>query len=52
MSISKNGATIMQKLKLSTRPERQRRVLAVHDISCVGRCSLTVGAAGAVGDGV
>ena len=32
----------MQKLKLSTRPERQRRVLAVHDISCVGRCSLTV----------
>ena len=42
MSISKNGATIMQKLKLSTRPERQRRVLAVHDISCVGRCSLTV----------
>ena len=32
----------MQKLNLSTRPERQRRVLAVHDISCVGRCSLTV----------
>lgn len=32
----------MQKLKLSTAPDRQKRVLAVHDISCVGRCSLTV----------
>lgn len=32
----------MQKLKLSTSPTRQKRVLAVHDISCVGRCSLTV----------
>lgn len=32
----------MQKLKLSTMPNRQKRVLAVHDISCVGRCSLTV----------
>ena len=32
----------MQKLKLSTSPNRQKRVLAVHDISCVGRCSLTV----------
>lgn len=32
----------MQKLKLSTSTNRQRRVLAVHDISCVGRCSLTV----------
>ena len=32
----------MQKLKLSDAPGRQKRVLAVHDISCVGRCSLTV----------
>ena len=32
----------MQKLKLSHAPDRQRRVLAVHDISCIGRCSLTV----------
>ena len=32
----------MQKLKLSTSPQRQKRILAVHDISCVGRCSLTV----------
>lgn len=32
----------MQRLKLSKSPRRQRRVLAVHDISCVGRCSLTV----------
>ena len=32
----------MQKLKLSDIPGRQKRVLAVHDISCVGRCSLTV----------
>ena len=32
----------MQKLKLSTAADRQKRVLAVHDISCVGRCSLTV----------
>lgn len=32
----------MQKLKLSSSPDRQKRVLAVHDISCVGRCSLTV----------
>ena len=32
----------MQRLKLSNSPRRQRRVLAVHDISCVGRCSLTV----------
>ena len=22
--------------------ERQKRALAIHDISCVGRCSLTV----------
>ena len=32
----------MQKLKLSSALDRQKRVLAVHDISCVGRCSLTV----------
>lgn len=32
----------MQKLKLSHRSSRQRRILAVHDISCLGRCSLTV----------
>ncbi|MBQ6373184.1 MAG: pyridoxamine kinase [Clostridia bacterium] len=32
----------MQKLSLSLAPDRQKRVLAVHDISCVGRCSLTV----------
>ena len=32
----------MQKLRLSQLPGRQKRVLAVHDISCVGRCSLTV----------
>ncbi|MGX8705424.1 MAG: pyridoxamine kinase [bacterium] len=32
----------MQKLKLSDAPGRQKRILAVHDISCVGRCSLTV----------
>jgi len=32
----------MQKLKLSQAPDRQKRVLAVHDISCIGRCSLTV----------
>lgn len=32
----------MQTLKLSAAPDRQRRVLAIHDISCVGRCSLTV----------
>lgn len=32
----------MQKLKLSQSPNRQKRLLAVHDISCVGRCSLTV----------
>ena len=32
----------MQKLKLSQSGRRQRRVLAVHDISCLGRCSLTV----------
>ena len=32
----------MNPLKLSHRPDRQKRVLAVHDISCVGRCSLTV----------
>ena len=32
----------MQRLKLSDAPDRQRRVLAVHDISCLGRCSLTV----------
>ena len=29
-------------LKLSNAESRQRRILAVHDISCVGRCSLTV----------
>lgn len=32
----------MQKLKLSTAQDRQKRLLAVHDISCLGRCSLTV----------
>ena len=32
----------MQKLKLSRASDRQKRVLAVHDISCIGRCSLTV----------
>ena len=32
----------MRKLKLSQAPDRQKRVLAVHDISCIGRCSLTV----------
>ena len=32
----------MQKLKLSSALDRQKRVLAVHAISCVGRCSLTV----------
>ena len=32
----------MQKLKLSQAHNRQKRVLAVHDISCVGRCSITV----------
>ena len=30
------------RLRLSEAEDRQRRVLAVHDISCVGRCSLTV----------
>ena len=29
-------------LRLSTAEARQKRILAVHDISCVGRCSLTV----------
>jgi len=29
-------------LKLSNAENRQRRVLAVHDISCIGRCSITV----------
>jgi len=29
-------------LKLSNAPDRQKRILAVHDISCIGRCSLTV----------
>lgn len=29
-------------LRLSNAESRQKRVLAVHDISCVGRCSLTV----------
>lgn len=32
----------MQRIKLSQAPNRQKRLLAVHDISCVGRCSLTV----------
>lgn len=32
----------MQRLKLSNAPNRQKRILAVHDISCIGRCSLTV----------
>ena len=32
----------MQTIKLSAAQNRQKRVLAVHDISCVGRCSLTV----------
>ena len=35
------GAIAMQ-LRLSNAESRQKRVLAVHDISCVGRCSLTV----------
>lgn len=39
---SLNGASDMQTIKLSASPARQKRVLAVHDISCVGRCSLTV----------
>ena len=30
------------RLRLSEAEDRQRRVLAVHDISCLGRCSLTV----------
>ena len=32
----------MQKLRLSNQNNRQKRILAVHDISCLGRCSLTV----------
>ena len=32
----------MHKLRLSHAADRQKRVLAIHDISCVGRCSLTV----------
>ena len=32
----------MQQLRLSDAPDRQKRILAVHDISCLGRCSLTV----------
>ncbi len=32
----------MERLRLSDAPGRQKRVLAVHDISCLGRCSLTV----------
>lgn len=29
-------------IRLSTDDARQKRILAVHDISCVGRCSITV----------
>lgn len=33
----------MEKLKMiKQKTERQKRVAAIHDISCVGRCSLTV----------
>lgn len=30
------------KLRLSSAENRQKRILAVHDISCIGRCALTV----------
>ncbi len=29
-------------LRLSSAEDRQKRILAVHDISCIGRCSITV----------